>query len=336
MGQQRVDLVFKGGGIKGIALVGALAALEEHGLRPGRCIGTSAGAILTSLVAAGYSAAELRDIFLSFDFGRLRDKNGLGKVPVLGPALNLLLVQGLYQGDEMHRALSELLAAKGVHTFADLRRRHPDGSGWEDTAQVVAADLTERRLLVLPRDARLLGLEPHDLEVALTVRMSAGLPLVFAPVRLANPHTGREHLIVDGGVLSNFPIWVANALEGIDRPILGLRLTKDERPTGTHRRGLRATLGFVSSVARTMIEAHDRHRLEDLSHARIIDIPTLGVRTAEFDLPRERKLALYESGRSAAMRFLSQWDAPTHHPTHQPDRLLPIPRPPVALANWAA
>src|SRR5690242_7339609 len=103
MGERRVDLVFKGGGIKGIALVGALAALEEHGFRPGRCVGTSAGAILTSLVAAGYSASELRDIFLSFDFARLRDKNGIGRLPVLGPALNLLLVQGLYQGDEMHR-----------------------------------------------------------------------------------------------------------------------------------------------------------------------------------------------------------------------------------------
>jgi NTE family protein len=208
-----------------------------------------------------HRAAELREIFLSFDFGRPRDKNGLGRVPVLGPALNLLLAQGLYQGDEMHRALTELLGAKGVRTFADLRRRHPDGSGWEDTAQVVAADL------------------------------------------------------------SKFPVWIANALEGTNRPILGLRLTKDERPAGTRRRGLRATFGFISSVARTMVEAHDRSRLEDLGHTRVIDIPTLGVGTAEFDLSRERKLALYESGHAAERHA---------------ERFLPVPIRPTAATAWAS
>jgi predicted acylesterase/phospholipase RssA len=51
---QTLDLVFEGGGAKGIAFAGALDVLFEEGYRPGRVVGTSAGAIAAALVAAGY------------------------------------------------------------------------------------------------------------------------------------------------------------------------------------------------------------------------------------------------------------------------------------------
>jgi NTE family protein len=58
----------------------------------------------------------------------------------------------------------------------------------------------------------------------------------------------------------------------------------------------------------TMMEAHDRLYVEKAQYARTIPIPTLGVRTTEFDITRERAEALYESGRKAAEEFLSMWD----------------------------
>jgi len=57
-------------------------------------------------------------------------------------------------------------------------------------------------------------------------------------------------------------------------------------------------------VART----HDRLYVEQANYARTIAIPTLGVRTTEFDITPERAQALYESGRQAATQFLSTWD----------------------------
>ncbi len=56
-----------------------------------------------------------------------------------------------------------------------------------------------------------------------------------------------------------------------------------------------------------MMEAHDRLYIEMADFARTICIPTLGVRTIDFDLSRERKLELYEAGRTAAERFLETW-----------------------------
>ena len=69
---EKCDLVLEGGGVKGIALVGALSVLEEAGYRFERVAGTSAGAIVGSLVAAGIPAADLVDILKGLDYRRYR------------------------------------------------------------------------------------------------------------------------------------------------------------------------------------------------------------------------------------------------------------------------
>ena len=53
------DMVFEGGGAKGMVFVGALAELEARGYFPARLIGTSAGSIMATLLAAGYTVKEL-------------------------------------------------------------------------------------------------------------------------------------------------------------------------------------------------------------------------------------------------------------------------------------
>lgn len=67
-------------------------------------------------------------------------------------------------------------------------------------------------------------------------------------------------------------------------------------------------MGFVKALVGTMLEAHDRLYLEQADFARTIPIPTLGVRTTEFDLAPERAAALHEAGRRAAEEFLAGWD----------------------------
>src|SRR5207302_3819340 len=62
-------------------------------------------------------------------------------------------------------------------------------------------------LMILPQDVAKLGLEPDDFEVALAVRMSISIPYFFMPVKIAEkPRKHGRHWVVDGGLLSNFPI----------------------------------------------------------------------------------------------------------------------------------
>ena len=103
--------------------------------------------------------------------------------------------------------MRDLLAAKGVETFAQLKTEWDDPK-YAYRLQVIASDVSARELLVLPRDAAKLGIAPDELEVALAVRMSMSIPIFFEPVRIENPETNHEHVIVDGGMLSNFPVWL--------------------------------------------------------------------------------------------------------------------------------
>src|SRR5690554_307498 len=86
----KADAVFEGGGVKAIGLVGALSVAERLGYRWVNVAGSSAGAIVAALVAAGYRAAELEDIFRTTDFRMFRDPPAWGRLPLVGPVLSLL------------------------------------------------------------------------------------------------------------------------------------------------------------------------------------------------------------------------------------------------------
>ena len=315
-----VDLVFEGGGVKGIGLAGAVATLEAHGYKPQNVAGTSAGAISASLLAAGYSAGELREIIMNLDYRQFEDRGWEDKVPVVDRSLSLLLDLGIYEGRRFFEWIRELLAAKGVTTFADLvHPEYADDPLYRWRLQVIASDVTAHELLVLPRDAHKLGIEPDRLNVALAVRMSMSIPVFFEPVLFENPETGDTHVIVDGGMLSNFPVWLFDCEDGDvpEWPTFGLLLVepKPELPIGARLpkakmtgHGPGAVVDYVKALAQTMMEAHDRLYVAQANYARTIPIPTLGVGTTEFDLSRERALALYDSGRWAAEKFLKAWD----------------------------
>lgn len=172
-------------------------------------------------------------------------------------------------------------------------------------------------MLVLPDDAEHLGIDPDELEIAYAVRMSMSIPVFFEPVIHRNRRAREEHLVVDGGMLSNFPVWLFDR-EGRDPrwPTFGLLLVEPDPkvPIG-HRlagdeHGVKrgSLLDYFKSLASTMMEAHDRLYLEKATYARTIPIPTLGVGTTEFDITPERVRALYDSGHRAASEFLDHWD----------------------------
>ncbi|HET7044477.1 MAG TPA: patatin-like phospholipase family protein [Gaiellaceae bacterium] len=312
------DLVCEGGGVKGIGLAGAYATLEERGYKAAHVAGTSAGAITAALIAAGYTAAELKEIVLALDFRQFEDKGWEDRLPLTGIPLSLLLDQGIYEGIRFHSWLHDLLAAKGIETFAQLRT-DSDDPRYAYRLQVIVSDISGRRLLVLPRDAGELGLDPDLLDVSLAVRMSMSIPIFFEPVRIEDTKTNHQHVLVDGGILSNFPVWLfdVDADETPKCPTFGLLLVEPDPkvPISARlpvpergKRGARGLVQLLSGIVHTMMEAHDRLYVEKAQFARTIGIPTLGVGTTEFDISRDRALALYDSGGAAASKFLESWD----------------------------
>jgi NTE family protein len=316
-----VDLVCEGGGVCGIALAGALSVLDERGLELQNMAGTSAGAIVAVLRAAGYKGEELRSVIASEDFSRLMDPTGIDHFPLLGKPLSILFGLGVYRGNVFRKQIADLLARKGVRTFKDLvNPKYADQPRYRYKVQVIASDITAHRLLVLPQDAKeVFGIDPDDLEVALAVRMSMSIPIFFVPVRLKDRKSGRHHLIVDGALLSSFPVWIFDSEGKPEWPTFGLRLVAGDpkTPLGQDivveaRRGIGQVVDFAKGLLQTMTDAHDRMYLERDSFARTIAIPTLGVDPHNFRLTHEQIDGLYQSGRQSAEDFLQHWNFPAY------------------------
>src|SRR5215218_6362779 len=163
-GAPQVNVVFEGGGVKGVGLIGALSVLEERGYQVRHVAGASAGAIVAVLLAAGYTASELLTIVQTTGFGALRDRDWVDRIPLLGRPISIFKDHGIYEGDLLADWMRSLLADRGIKTFRDLESRSSDTRPvFQHCAQVIVSDLTERSLLVLPRDAHKLGIDPGDL-----------------------------------------------------------------------------------------------------------------------------------------------------------------------------
>ena len=300
------DAVFEGGGVKGIALAGAVAVAEEHGYRWSNVAGTSAGAIMAALIAAGYSAREIKKIMEELDYSKFKDEGTLDKLP-LGKIASLIFEKGIYEGEFFLNWIKGLLREKNVHTFSDLiMEEFKDDERYRFKLRVVASDISRSRMLVLPQDIADYGIRPEDLNVAYAIRMSMSFPFFFEPVKLRNMKTDQVSYVIDGGALSNFPVWLFDTEGGMPEwPTFGFKLVEPGYGSPNEVKG---PISYLTALISTMTEAHDARYIEDGAFVRTIPIPTLGVQTTEFDLSREKSDALNQSGRQPAEEFFATWD----------------------------
>jgi NTE family protein len=317
-----LDLVLSGGGVKGVGLVGAVVRLMEAGYRARRVAGTSAGSIVGSIVAAGaitdLGPDDIRELAMSIDYRKFLDPGVLERVPLLGPAWAILEGRGVYKGDYAHDFVAEQLKSLGVETFGDLRLKDeqlPEQRRYR--LVVTATDVTRGQLVRLPWDYRdVYGLDPDEQPVADAVRASMSIPFLFRPVTLTSA-AGLESTLVDGGLLSNYPIDTFDRLDGKPPrwPTLGVTLLPN-LPAGNDKviPGLAPVRAFsgphlLEQVLTTMLVGRDQAYLnEPWVSARTIRVDSTDVGVVDFDATRSEIDALYRKGYDAATKFLSSWD----------------------------
>lgn len=321
--RQTTDLVLEGGGVKGIALAGAVEALAAAGYSFGRVAGTSAGAVVGSVVAAmaqrGEPIDRLVDIALSLDYTKFRDRElpgslvpSWGPLGYLGDALGVVLHDGAYAGDYLRQWLSGVLGEFGVHTFGDLRLDDPGADGavhHRYRLVVIASDLSRRRLAQLPWDYDDYGLDPDEQPVVEAVRASASVPYLFEPVELK----GRAGIstLVDGGLLSNYPISVFDRLDEQPPrwPTIGVRLNALGLGEPARVEPVQHPVPIGISIVETSIEAcQAEHVLAPCNIARSVNVDTSAIPSFDFSVTRAQQEELVGHGRRAAERFLGHWD----------------------------
>ena len=314
------DLVLEGGGVLGIGHVGAISVLEQAGYSFPRVAGTSAGAIVGALVASGMPSSRLTEIMSTLEYRRFTDRSLLDRVPVGGPLLSLLLDDGVFEGDELREWLGNLLVEEcGVETFSDLAVDDPESSLPPERRfrlVVTATDVTHGELVYFPWDhERLSGHEPGRQLVVDAVRASMSIPFFYEPATLAGPD-GTSSTLVDGGVLSNFPIDIFDRTDGRTPrwPTFGVkllpRLPMDAAKllpiAGLFKHG---PVALAADLAMTAIVGRDQAQLaKPWVKVRTMQVDTAGVNPVDFGLSRTQATALFDNGLAAATKFLKEWD----------------------------
>lgn len=288
--------VFEGGGVRGTALVGAVAAAEKHGIKFRAVAGTSAGAIVAALIAAGHNASTIYKELRKKNFRDFEDPvrsfYGLNHIPYLRKVVHgrcLWNHLGLYKGDEFQRWVGELISL-GV---SDGKRRHdvPTFGEMKIPLTVIATDVYRQQARVFNSS------RTADEAVAGAVRMSMSIPFYFVPVR----DEVRRELLVDGGVLSNFPAGVlAQDVKADPLPIVGFRLQPDDIPQARINNAFDMAKALINTVVKASIPLQTSHLFINE-----IDLPTLGVATTDFDISEEKKEELYEAGYLNADSFFA-------------------------------
>jgi NTE family protein len=317
------DLVLEGGGVKGIALVGAISVLQERGYQFQRVAGTSAGAIVGSLVAANAGAAGLEEIMREVDYRRFQDGPRWRSLFV-GKAAALMFQQGIYEGQFVKDWLGEKLAGLGVQTFADLRYEDPERPPDPEQAYrlvVMACDISHGCLRRLPWEYGDYGLSHADQPVVDAVRASVSIPFFYRPARLTGAD-GRDCWLMDGAVLSRFPIGMFDVPPGLEPrwPTFGIRLGSAPGPVSE----VRDVKSMSSAMLNTMTGFYDRVHIDDAAAAaQTIVVDTGTVRATDFNLDRDMQDLLFRQGREAAVRFLDgapgqpAWDWETYKRTYR-------------------
>jgi NTE family protein len=324
---KRADLVLAGGGVKGIGLLGAVAALVDAGYVAPRVSGTSAGSMVGAIVAAGSKAGQLtgedvKELALNLDYRKFLDPGPIESIPVVGPSWAVLRGTGIYRGDYAHDWVRSQLKNLGVNTFGDLHIEDDDLPEERRYRLVVTVtDVTTGQLVRLPWDyRRVYGLDPDEQSVAGAVRASLSIPFLFRPVSLTST-AGVTSTLVDGGLLSNFPIDSLDRTDGKQPrwPTFGVTVLPN-LPSGDDKvipalapLRLLGPPHLLESVITTVLVGRDQAYLnQPWVSARAIRVDSTDVGVFDFDITREETEALYANGYAAAKKFLSTWDWPAY------------------------
>ena len=256
----RIGLVLAGGGAAGVAHVGVIKELERLGIRPDCVVGTSMGAIVAGLYASGYSPAELEQVVLDIDWTSILNDNSdrstqhpmrrdsrvdpfsvSAQLPIGINEDGIQVIGGLVDGVKLSLLLRELTArAASAVNFDAL----------PIPFRAIATDLVTGEQVIM-----------KDGDLAHALRASMSIPGLFPAVK----RNGR--ILVDGGVVNNFPTDVAREL--CAEVIIGVNIPGEEPDP----RSLSTLTGSLVQLMALIVDKQAKKNEAALTHQDILIVP---------------------------------------------------------------
>jgi len=276
------NLVFKGGGVLGIAYAGAIQALHEAKMLDNikAVAGTSAGSIVATLVALKFSASEIKTIVAATNFKKFEDDWDPLRIPTK---------YGLYTGAYFLSWIKALIKQKTGNensTFSEL-----SALGYRDL-KVFATDLNTSSVREFSNE------KTPNVIVAESVRASMSIPLFFSAWKFPknNPN---DHIYVDGGTVYNYPI---TAFKDSDKT-LGFFLYNDK--TEVSDLGYNQLDQYIKTLFKTLMKSQDIDFNEDAWENKItVKINDFGISATDFNISSKMEIELYNSGLKATIQYI--------------------------------
>lgn len=302
------NLVLEGGGIRGIAYAGAFEVLEQYHMLDSirNVAGTSVGAVAGSLLSAGYTAREIKELMSGLRIQTFND----GQWFFMGGQQRMRKQYGWYRGDKLEGWIEHCFAAKTGKEHLTFRQLHNlafSNPRYKDL-YVTASNLSRQRLTVFSWESF------PDMEVATAVRASMSVPLYFRAVcldslgRKTSPPKGDVY--VDGGLVMNYPLGLFDS-SGPNAQTLGLKLERPEQMAhfkqGTEIAPFEISnfKSYMGALYNLTIETLNRKAPMEDEQRRTIYISTAGINPKVRRITKAQKDVLYRSGKEAAERYLN-------------------------------
>lgn len=285
-------LVFQGGGVKGLAYVGALQELDRLKMydQIEGVAGTSAGSIVSALVSLKYPVDQIMSIMNATNMASFMDRENI---------FRKLKFFGLHPGDAFLNWIKKQirqspLGLSDQATFEDFKHK-----GARDL-HVYATDLFTRNIRHFSAE------DTPKVVVAEAIRASMSIPVFFNAWSFSGQNPD-DHIYVDGGVLLNFPLYTFDDMKKDPRSTLGFELVNLTGKPPLHPFRYWQWGHFVKNTFETLLMAQVVDLSEDEKElGRIVRINDLGISATDFDLTDQQKKELVQSGWDATKAFFDK------------------------------
>lgn len=281
--KSKYTCLFGGGAIRGISYVGAVKAFEELGIQTETLGGSSVGSILAAMLAVGYSADEIKDIFLNVNFNLFKDiLIGIGPLFAVSKGEVFLewlreIIEKKFYGDNYKKG-----ANKAV-TFNDISKN----------LIIITTDLSNFQCKEFSRE------ETPDYEIASAVRISCCMPGLMKPIEYNNM------LLVDGDLQKSKPMWeLSNTLRKSPDRIIELRLE------GYYENADISGIDYANAVYSCMTATASSFVKEiygDNDKFECIVLNTGEILVVDFNINEEKRLELIKSGYEQIMQYFREF-----------------------------
>jgi NTE family protein len=299
-------LVLSGGGVKGISFVGALWELNKMGviydennkLKLKGFAAASAGSIIATLLAVGYSIDELNKIMLDLDFANIVDD----KIGYIRDSYNFITKYGICKGQYLYNFIGELIKEKTGNPDYTFKQLYTD----KNIKLVMSVtNLTLNKTIYLhPQHADEMY---SEIPIRVGVRMSSSVPFLFEPYMYNNC------LFVDGGMLDNYPIDVFDVEDPNNMDELYLDVTPNYKTLGlkiianTHNNecNIHNIYDYTCSYVETFLSNNDKKSYIKVNWDRTVFISVPNYPLTKFDLNDKQKSDLIEDGINGVINYFN-------------------------------